>query len=61
VTGLYITCPISWYANKWMLALEGGEAQEGLPFAPPPNPDVQSSGQAQIIITSKTKKEKKHG
>jgi hypothetical protein len=55
-TGVYLTCPISWYSNKWTIPLEGEEFTGQLPFAQPADPASPMPNQATFIITPKTKK-----
>jgi hypothetical protein len=59
VTGLYFTCPISFYNNKWAMVLEGGENEDRLPFAVPSDPNQPVPDQATVLITPKVKKPKK--
>lgn len=61
VTGLYFTCPISFYQNKWTTVLEGGDSEGTLPFAVPGDPDQPMPDQATVLITPKIKKEAKKG
>ncbi|MCC6682502.1 MAG: hypothetical protein IT445_16500 [Phycisphaeraceae bacterium] len=62
-TGIYLACPISWYTNKWIATLDGGEQGMMLPFASPNRPDDSTEpDQALVAIESKkAKKEDKHG
>ena len=50
VTGVYLTCPISWDSNKWTLPLMPDETEGQLPFAPPVNP-MRPDNQVTFIIT----------
>jgi hypothetical protein len=56
VTGLYLTCPISWYSNKWSIPFMGEDGEGQLPFAPPVDPKNPGANQATFIITPKIKK-----
>lgn len=57
VTGLYLTCPISWHTNKWTIPLDGVADVGTLPFVAPENPDQPADGVAEVVITPRIKKE----
>jgi len=57
VTGIYLTCPISWYSNKWVIPLESEDAAGTLPFAAPADPMNPAANQATFIITPKINKD----
>lgn len=57
VTGLYLTCPISWHTNKWTVQLDGMADEGTLPFVAPENPDQPADGVAEVVITPRIKKE----
>lgn len=56
-TGIYLTCPISWYSNKWTMQIEGEDLEGTLPFAAPVDPNAPESGEAMVVITAKNKKQ----
>ena len=53
VSGLYVTCPISWYSNKWVIPFMPDSGEGSLPFAAPSDPTNPSSNEATFIITPK--------
>jgi hypothetical protein len=56
VTGVYLTCPISWYSNKWVIPLMADDAEGRLPFAPPKDPTNPDANEATFIITPNKQK-----
>jgi hypothetical protein len=58
VTGLYFTCPVSWYSNKWVFQLEGDSGEGTLPYASPTGPnDPTGPMPDQATVFIKIKKE----
>jgi hypothetical protein len=53
ITGVYMTCPISWYANKWTIPFMSEEGEASLPFAAPSDPMNPTANEATFIITPK--------
>lgn len=61
VTGIYLTCPISWYSNKWVIPFMPEQGEGALPFAPPNDPLNPTANEATFIITPKIKKKDAEG
>ena len=56
VTGIFLTCPISWYSNKWVIPLIAESDEGKLPFAPPIDPKNPGANEATFIIEPKIAK-----
>lgn len=57
VAGIYLTCPISWHTNKWVIPLMGEESEGALPFAAPIDPNAPTANNATFTITPKIKRD----